>query len=74
MKLFTILFLIIIVAGGVYLVNQYQVEQLTINDLTIPSDSFAYLSDAIGEGNYVLCSIKDDKCIKLNKQIIDNGE
>lgn len=45
-------------------------KELNINGLEIPAKTFGDISDAIGEGNFIICDIDEDECFMFNKKIV----
>ncbi len=63
------LFLILILLGlASYFIDNNIVD---VNGLKIPEKQFSDLINQADQGTFYFCSIKDNDCVKLNKQKIE---
>lgn len=73
MKLVTIIILGIlllgVIIGGYYYLEQD--KKINIGGIEISSGDLKDLTEPIGEGAFVLCSIKDNKCILSQKRELE---
>jgi len=63
-----IIFLIVFLSVTVYIQNKNTID---IQGLKISKENFGILNEATPEGQYALCSIPQNKCVRMLKQSLD---
>jgi len=78
MKILAIFFLVVLVIsliGVGYYVDYKNNNEITFGNIKISSTNLKTLADAVPEGNYVLCSLKeedgDNPCVAMLKRELE---
>ncbi len=67
-KLMSFILILIVIVEVVFLLQQLQQKQTyDIGGFEIKKDTVDKLSEAVGEGEFIFCSVNDNKCIRMGK-------
>ncbi len=61
--IFASIFILVLLIAGVYALN----KKINVGGVKISSQQYKEISDYMPYGQFMLCSIEQDKCTKINK-------
>lgn len=67
-----ILLIVLLLIAGAFIYENYGDKDIDLGNFKIKSRQLKTLTDAIPNGEYVLCSIKDNDCVRMNKENLDS--
>ena len=66
-KILIFVILGLLIFGSILIVMDNQNNELNFNGIKIDSKDYKAITDPLPEGKFILCSIKDNKCIPMFK-------